>query len=342
MIKIVNVFVTRKCNRHCEYCGISTPAPFASSVYAEQKRTMQQAPIEKWILFFTRLKKYNPNAFTVFFGGEPFLNLPYLKEVIGWFHKNDMSYTIISNCSKAVQPNIYELINHLGEPLQGLTASIDPYPKLLTTNPVDTYTLSEEEEKTYDGYNFLTELIKRGLVKDPVAEMVADSITLKNLEKCIDIINAQGICCDVNVLDQAKNSMYDYSSIISSNSLVEKSVAKLMLARIAESNKNIHMKEEILPMIAENLPSNYDCKLEDGLHNISVESDLTLRLCARIWGRFSHDHSALDLFTDEGNESAAYKDIFEAMCEDKRQYCERCAWSCAMMSRFDNGSAIHA
>lgn len=342
MINIVNIFATRECNRKCEYCGIATNAsPFAAGIYNERKRKMQHALYSDWALFYERLKAHNPNAFTIFYGGEPFLNPTFMNHSILWYHENDMPYTIISNCSAAIRKNVYTLISHIGEPLKGFTASIDPYPHLLTHDPVDRFEMSEEEEKSHDGFIFLTELIEKGLVKDPVAEITADPKTLKFLERSIDILNSYGICCDVTVIDQAKNSMYDFSNVISSNAMVEKSVAKLLFARLVNSEKNIHMKKEILPIISENLPSNYDCKLEEGLHNISIEPDLNLRLCLRIGGRFTYNFSALDLFNDDGTESSKYKDIVEAMVEDKNQYCERCIWSCAMMSKFESGSALH-
>jgi len=219
------------------------------------------------------LKEHNPNCFHIFYGGEPFLRKD-LIEIIDFCNKKNIHYTIISNNSDQVQERIIKLIDNVE--VKGFTSSVDPV--LFSTNyDKDRY------EKSKKGLERLTKLTEK--IKDVVAEVTIDRETINYLKPLLKDLTNRKISSSVTSIDIAKNDFYDFSNVTDKNLLVlPDENTKKIFDEIKQEDFNIHMGKEFLDRLFEILPSNYDCKLEEDLHNITIDSDGSLRLCLRIMG----------------------------------------------------------
>lgn len=323
MINIANMLVTRKCNLKCTYCRISgdinydlRPDQYPDSSYYFKN----EKPASYWIELVDKLMVENPNIFFIWYGGEILLR-PDLSEIINHCNKVDANYTIISNSTAELDSLREKFFNEVGH-VKGWTASVDPG----FEQEGDT----DEARKSHAGYYLLKELIKNKLVDDPVAEITCDKDSIFKAEETIKKLSEEGIYSDLTVLDVAKTNWYDFSAVTSEEPLVPKTEeVKQVFDNLINSDYKIHMKESLLPRIYDILPANLDCKLEDELHSICIDSDGKLRLCLRIKGYSTDKFNALQLFTKDREE------IEEALGSDKEVLCKGCSHTCYIMSQLD-------
>jgi len=114
---------------------------------------------------------------------------------------------------------------------------------------------------------------------------------------------------------------------------------------INDPDYDIHMKTELLPEIAECLPSNLDCKMEDDVNTIAIDADGSMRLCLRIRGILTPEVDAMDIFQDGGTEelSDEYRD---SLMLDKVNLCKGCNHTCYIMGKLiskgiDSDELVH-
>jgi len=324
MINIASLILTRKCNLKCEYCRISGDTDYMiapreyknSKYYYEHERSL-----EYWIDVINRLVSHNPNIFFILFGGEPFL-YDNLSGIVKHLNCKDAHYTIISNCTLKERMKIF--FEEVGV-VKGFTASIDPG---FWLNCVDN--INHELYKSHIGFEYLKYLIKEKMVHDPVAEITVDNDNIPYLEETVKILSEEGITSDITVLDIAKNNYYDFSSITSRHQLVKKTEStKKIFDRLINSNYKIHMKDTLLQKIYDILPAELDCKLENDMNNITIDSDGLLRLCLRIKGREVPKFDVYNLLDPYGN----WKGITQAYKQDKQTLCKGCSWTCPIMTK---------
>jgi len=88
-IQIVNFLLTRRCNLQCSYCGIARNINNRLvKFYKNEVNT------KRIIKFLENLKKHNPNAFVIWYGGEPLLRND-LSEIIKYC--NNKHFVLKSN-----------------------------------------------------------------------------------------------------------------------------------------------------------------------------------------------------------------------------------------------------
>ncbi len=334
-VNIVNCLLTRKCNLKCSYCQISgnIDTPLRPKEYPNSKTYFNNEKDTRWwIDTLTTFWKQNNDVFFILYGGEPFIRWELLADLVLHLNKIGAHYTIISSCNEGIKKFIYKFFEKVPY-VKGFTASIDPGFYLKNVNSLED--TDDELYKSNTGYATLKELMNKGLVKDPVAEITCDKDTINYLYDTVKKLTEDGITSDITMLDIAKNNYYDFSNITNPVNLVHptKDVLDVFDKIIKDDSLKVHMKNYLLPRIYRDLPSNMDCEIEKGLHNVTIDSDGSIRLCLRIRGRFSTKFSASELFTVEGIESDKYKDIYEAMVADKEILCKKCMWSCMMMSK---------
>jgi len=320
-IKIVNWFLTRKCNFKCSYCGIIRER---KGVYPSMEYFYNnEVPSNIIISTLSKIKKHNSKCFHIFYGGEPLLRED-LSEIIKFCNENDIYYTIISNCFYKFV--LYDLLDKVGY-IRGFTASIDKYIK-----NDDEYFGSYEENKSFHG---LETLINLPNIKDRVAEITITPRTdLENICELIEVLSANEIYSDITFVDIAKNTYYDFSNVRDKWELVYKNKDLQNFFSFLKDKKYIHMKDILLPVMWDSLPSNFDCMLSKKLHNISIDADGAIRLCSRIRGIHAPSKFNVSNFIDdEGNIS---KGLHIAMIKDKGMVCELCNHTCQMMSYFDS------
>ena len=336
MINIVNCLLTRRCNLQCSYCQISgnINTPLKPTEYSPAKYYYEnEKNVDWWIDNLTKIWRHNNDVFFILYGGEPFLRYQMLAELV--IHLNNLGahYTIISSCNEGIKRNIFSFFDIVSR-VDGFTASIDPG-FFLKKGETRKDFVEDEDYKSCTGYTTLKDLMRQGLVRDPVAEITCDKDTIHQLYDTIVRLTADGITSDITMIDVAKNNYYDFSNITNSENLVHQSPEVLAVFDkiMKDSTLKVHMKDYLLPRIYKALPSNMDCEIEKDIHNLSIDSDGAIRLCLRIRGRHCVKYQVGDLLDFSGDPSELYQTIHEAMGADKDSLCKDCMWSCMMMSK---------
>lgn len=319
-IQIVNWLLTRRCNLRCEYCRLIRNYKNKPLIYPDityySKYEMRTNNITYGL---ERLKKHNPDCFMIFYGGEPTLRDD-LYQIVNYCNENDIHYTIISN--NINEKKTEELLSKV-DYVQGYTASIDPIIYISGQN-------SDIAKKSIQGIQKLTEL--KDKIRDVVAEITVTNDNLVYLYPLVKELTNRGINSDITFVDIAKSEFYDFSNIENRDILVQQTKElKEIIDRIISEKLNVHMRETLLPMIYENLPSQFDCGLDRDFHDMCVDADGSLRLCLRIRGLvMPYRYNVHSILNDDGTINS---EINKFVKMDKDSYCKGCNHSCYMMSK---------
>ena len=323
MIRIVNWLLTRRCNLNCSYCGIvdnRKSSPFLNN----------EISTDRVIKTLDKFQNYNPDVFHIFYGGEPFLRND-IGKILKHCNDNDINYTIISNCTPTVQKKILSVMEECGG-FKGFTGSVDP---IILMTPED----SDQNKKSAAAFYFLVSLKHDYKVKDVVAEITMDRKNFEYTYDLVKMLSGVGIYSSITAIDVNKNHLYDFAAfsyighLLSQNTRLKKLYEKIM----KDDTLLIHMKDVILEELFRNIRSTYDCKLEDGLHNLTIDADGSLRTCLRMKGIGSRYFNVETIFTG-GNNINPHLNL--AMKADKDVYCRGCNHTCVMMSRHEDGQRI--
>lgn len=327
-IRIVNFLLTRKCNLKCDYCAIvrnysSMPDqyPLISHYIKNEMST------ETVINALRKFKVHNPDIFIILYGGEPMLRKD-LPEIINFCNKNKIYYTIISNNTPEIQPLIKRLFKET-DYVEGFTSSIDP---VIFDHY---YSKKDRIKKSIEGMKRLKEIQARGNVKDVVAEITVMNENKHLLYDLVAELSSYGIYSDITFIDEAKCIMYDFSNIIDKNKLVYPTweLANILRKIMDDDNLLVHMKDILIPKMFDTLPSNFNCKLEDGIHNVTVDADGSMRLCTRIRGTYCPITHVSKLFKKQPG-TLVTDNFHDSIRTDKEGYCQQCNHSCLMMSQY--------
>jgi len=338
-IRIANWLLTRRCNLKCSYCRIATncktrPHEYPSMDYYYKNEMSTETVLQG----LSNIKRHNPDCFNIFYGGEPLLRKD-LPEIIQFCNNENIHYTIISNNSDGVQPAIKELFEKV-DVIKGFSSSVDP----LIFDP-NVHKHEDRYKKSIAGFERLKSL--KGKVKDLVAEITVSNENVLYLYPLVKELSEHGISSSITFIDIAKSDYYDFSNVTDKSALVEAGGELFMIfERIINDKLDVHMAEELLPQLFNNLPSNYDCKLEENLTNITIDADSTMRICLRIRGVKTPSNFTVLNFINEKNGHLKNSFIKE-ICNDKLDYCLKCHWSCPIMSdlideKEDLDSLIHS
>lgn len=324
-ISIVNWLLTRRCNLKCSYCGIVRDYKDKPGKYPDMKYYLKNEMTTHFIIKSLELfYKHNPFCFHLFYGGEPMLRKD-LSEIICYCNDNRILYTIITNNTPEVQPMIADLFLKTGH-IAGITSSIDPLPVVREGE--------DSDFKSSEGFKRLVE--QKEFVKDVVAEITVTSQNVHKLYETVKVLSEYGINSSITCIDPKKSPYYDFSNVNDPDLLLYPDNAVLLdqfelIKR--DPSADVHMKKYILNDLINSLPSNYDCALEKRLHNITIDSDGSLRLCLRIKGVSSGIFKATNLFMKNAEESIIIlPEVKNFMTRDKYLYCRSCNWTCPMMS----------
>ena len=326
-VRIVNWLLTRKCNLKCDYCGIVRDYEGKPFSYPDINYYIRnEMPTEVVLKALKSFKIHNPNIFHIFYGGEPLLR-PDLPKIINYCNDNEIYYTIISNNTPEVQPLLQKLFNKVNH-IEGFTSSVDPIFNEIGVN-------EDSIKKSIEGLKRLKEIQATGLVKDVVAEITVMNHNQHLLYELVSNLSEEEIYSDITFVDISKSSLYDFSNIRDESALVKPSfdLAVMFQALLSDDKLLIHMKDLLLPQMFDTLPSNFDCELEEGLHNLTIDADGSIRLCLRIRGASTPIYNIKELF-DESYPQLISNDIFNALKSDKKRYCKLCNHSCLMMSKY--------
>lgn len=332
MIQIVNWLLTRKCNLTCDYCAIVKDYPGMPTTYPPMKHYIKnEMSTDVVINALANFKNHNPEMFHIFYGGEPLLRKD-LPDIINFCNENEIYYTIISNNTPEIQPLIRRLFKET-DYVEGFTSSVDPH-ALMKIPSYITHDVFDMIQKSIEGLKQLKDIQARGDVKDVVAEITVMNNNLSYLEELVTTLSENEIYSDITFVDIAKSPYYDFSNVSDKDALVKPTfeLARMFQRMLDNDHLLIHMKDVLLPMMFDTLPSNFDCELEKGVHNVTVDADGKMRLCLRIRGELSTHIHVSEIFEKE-NPSLITKKFYDLLTYDKTSFCRLCNHSCLMMSK---------
>ena len=309
-VRIVNWLLTRKCNLKCDYCGIVRNQPDRPLSYPPLSYYIKnEMTTEVVIKTLEKLKVHNPNVFNIFYGGEPLLR-PDLADIINYCNENEIYYTIISNNTPEVQPALIKLFNKVVH-IEGFTSSVDPIFNEPELN-------KDRVKKSIEGLQRLKELQSAGLVKDVVAEITVMKHNQHFLHQLICNLSKEEIYSDITFVDIAKSIYYDFSNIRDKNLLVQPTfrLGEELNNIMNDSSLLVHMKDVLIPKMFDTLPSNFDCEIENGMHNLTIDTDGSIRLCLRIRGMSTPTYN-VDYLFDENYPQLISSGVYNAIKNDK-------------------------
>lgn len=326
-VRIVNWLLTRKCNLKCDYCAIVRDYEGKPSTYPDMSHYIKNEMTTEVVLNTLKaFKIHNPNIFHLFYGGEPLLR-PDLSDIINYCNDNEIYYTIISNNTPEIQPLLKKLFDKVDH-VEGFTSSVDPIFNEIGVN-------EDSIKKSIEGLKRLKEIQAAGLVKDVVAEITVMNHNQHLLYELVSDLSEEEIYSDITFVDIAKSRYYDFSNVKDKSDLVKPSfdLAVMFQALLSDDKLLIHMKDLLLAEMFDTLPSNFDCELEKGIHNLTIDADGSIRLCLRIRG-FSTPTFNVDYLFDQDNPQLISSRVFNAIKFDKKHYCKLCNHSCLIMSKY--------
>lgn len=327
-VRIVNWILTRKCNLRCTYCAIVQDYNNKPKLYPDMSHYIKnEMPTEMVIAALRAFKIHNPNMFHIFYGGEPLLRKD-LPLIINYCNENEIAYTIISNNTPEIQKQIKRLFVETDH-VEGFTSSVDPVVRMDET-PEDSI------RKSIEGLKRLKEIQQKGKVKDVVAEITVMNDNKHLLYDLVKELSNHEIYSDITFVDIAKSPYYDFSNVTDIDKLVSPNMELKSIFEELQNDQSllIHMKDVLLPKMFETLPSNFDCMLEKGLHNLTIDADGSIRLCLRIRGTVTPNVLSLDNLFSRTKPGELSEFIQDSIIIDKNVHCKMCNHSCLMMSKY--------
>ena len=211
--------------------------------------------------------------------------------------------------------------------IAGFTSSVDPVFNEIGAD-------EDRVRKSVEGLKRLKIIQELGYAKDVVAEITVMNHNQHLLHQLVSELSQTGIYSDITFVDISKNPYYDFSNVRDYGSLVYPTfeLASTMYELMKDESLLIHMKDVLMPQMFNTLPSNMDCHLEQGVHNVSVDADGSIRLCLRIRGTMTPKQYNLSNMFDEKDPTQLDKGFVCSIAKDKRRSCELCNHSCLIMS----------
>jgi len=323
-IRIVNWLLTRRCNLKCDYCAIVKNYKGKPEQYPDMSHYIfNQIDADRVIRGLEKIKKHNSNCFHIFYGGEPML-FKGLSDVINYCNDQDIHYTIITNNTDEVQGLIEKLIKDVRGGIKGLTSSVDPI-----------FHNRDESDRVRKSVSGLKRLVKyKAWINDIVAEITVMNENVPYIYDLVKTLSMEGINSDITFIDIAKNPYYDFANVWEPWRLVHISpeLAHQFQQLHDDKSLDIHMKNFLLPQIWHILPSEMDCRLEKGVHNLSVDADGSIRLCLRVRGvSLPEEYNLENIFNSDGSLNQR---AYISMCFDKQRFCKLCNHTCQLMSMY--------
>lgn len=333
-IRIVNWLLTRRCNLKCDYCAIVKDYKGMPKEYPPMSHYIKNEMTTEFVIdALARIKKHNPDCFHIMYGGEPLLRKD-LATIINYCNDEDIHYTIISNNTVEIQPLIEKLVKDVKGKIKGFTASVDPvmFVEIDSSEPMDN--IHEDRViKSLAGFENLKKM--KEYCDDVVAEITVMKHNKKHLFRLVSLLTESGINSDITFIDIAKSPYYDFSNISNEDLLVKQSPELAeQFQLISDNDVDVHMKHILMPEIWGILPSDMDCEIDKGLHNISIDADGSIRLCLRIRGTLTANLVSIETLFNERNE--VHPIAHSIISSDKRKHCKLCNHTCHLMSKYIN------
>lgn len=344
---IVNWLLTRRCNRHCPFCGLVNDSK-AGCYKKIDEVNAKELPIETTLETLACMNEIYPkdSLFHIFYGGEPFI-----KDRFDVFMKavNDMNiqYTVITN--SVLLDEVIRVFKFAGK-YKGLTCSLDPI------------VMDESNKLNNIKNNAALKLLEANkelhMTDDMTVECVFDKGNLKYTKAFMEFMAKYypDVSISISVYDYPKDMYYDFAANPNADGNYVDSMRifpddpevieafDIIRDGIKNGRYNIHMgkADGFVDLIQDTCDSSYKCNIvydEDPVSfpTLTIDADGEFRLCLRISG-VTHMY-AQDIFTsDKKVTKANLKKLKTVLEQNYDSYCKGCAWSCPMMDTFWDSS----
>jgi MoaA/NifB/PqqE/SkfB family radical SAM enzyme len=288
-----NILLTRRCNLNCSYCRLTrnySGNPYSANLPGEVSGKM-------WI---SLIDKLNP-VFSNIYGGEPLLYRD-LCEVISYMNHSGKKYTVFSN---GILLNKYLSGCTIDEIPSGLTlpydGKVDDKGRVVKSG----LTTKFFDDKKHIEYN----------IDDPVVVVTFDNSNCSELRSIVEHFEALGVYTEVTVRDAPKNPWYDFADAEKLGSTPQMNAMFDTAIQMKREGHKILNTVDALNLLKQHYTGTYSC--DSPWRILTIEPDLSPRLCLRIRGKLTPKCDATDMDS-----------TVEAMYQDKRELCEKCSWNC--------------
>lgn len=299
MIEVGSIFLTRRCNLRCGYCGIW------------RERVRELSP-EEWYKVLEPLK--DKVRFWNVPGGEP-TQYPRLEEMIRIFGELDFDYVL---CSNVFDVSVKDLDRWLSLGLPGLSVSIDG---LDFADPSSFYDHSSFL-KSFSGWSFLDFPFPKGFIK--LIGVAVSKKTLPCLERLIEVATEKDWYLCINLV-QTRKELHDLGVAGGDFAFSEQDrglVAELSAWLAEKKRQGYHLAdppEYFEAMARHGIAQDWHCTTPSIL---VVDADGSFRCCWEFKGE-RVPHLSSSGFSLEEFEQARREDV---------KKCPGCFWNCFWMA----------
>ena len=288
----LNLLLTRRCNLNCDYCRLTRV--YGGSPYGDIPGEVEP---EKWTEVIENLDP----IFTNILGGEPLI-YDGLYKIIRHMNENDRPYTLITN----------------GILLERYLDSGCDVPSGLCL----AYDGRAEDRGRSKKSGVADRFYSSGLhekygIEDPTLIATFDESNCSEMRSIVEYFEQFGVYTEVTVRDGSMNIFYDFAD---AEPLKKSREIDGMLDEAIEMKKDGHLifnTVDEFNLLKQHYTGTYRCV--DPWRNLTLEPDLSPRLCLRIRGLSTPLNSVTD-----------YNQTILSMSFDQVNLCEDCSWNCVM------------
>jgi MoaA/NifB/PqqE/SkfB family radical SAM enzyme len=329
---MIQCILTRRCKLACTYCSIAGNIDYEGRPpeYSDGKTLRaNEADTDYWVDILGRYFRHDPaGSYFVLLGGEPFIRPDMLTAIVRKLNEWGAKYTIATAATgDLIQARITSFLKDVGH-VYGLAVSVDPGFELDFRDDE-----RGEYAKSRGGFEVISDIVDRGLADDPSAVMTISRENVHLVPGTMKYLIDRGINVFLNLLVTQKTVYYDFPGKGEWQPCARDAETERVFEEIGAYTQDRHTTRDILPLMYASLPEEFNCHIENDLHNVTIEPDGALRLCTNIRGVACPALRTEDVLDESGCIiPAGMKMLQEAVAADKNNYCQRCALTCMMMS----------
>lgn len=302
---IAITYLTRKCPRNCDYCGIVSP-------------NMNELPDHKWIAVWKILEDMGVK-FNLILGNDPWILGPKLLTIMG---KHELPYGMYTSCYPDIFFKYWNIFFGSYKPINNLSCSID--------YPPDHYgnVSYEVERKSRDGWFALKNTRKHYPDIDCQGTFTVTRENFDLMPETIEELTYYGIMCAIGFINYNRDGHFDF--------FADTDDLKHLLFRVKDIDplwevfKQVRGKDLLIrnPHVLER--ENLWKYLNMGWHcggnptgGPTIDADGSLRCCGYRKGTFTPEYSIFDL--------PKWEQDWQQAVFDDAHLCPGCNWTCARM-----------
>lgn len=268
MIRQVCWFVTRACNRKCNYCKVF------------QNRRPKQLNTQESFKLLDIVKSLDPEIL-IFFGGEPTLRLDF-HDLVRYANGLDIDYAIITNGTRPIDFSI----------CKNITCSVDIIPGIHFDG------LGDIDLKSHAGYNTLIKAKAAG-VEDVCGNMIIHKQSYRYIPDLIKDLSKKGIWSIVGYVHSGSWNKWEFRTNCPEMMLNEKEIdwiSKELLKLKDNPNIMLHNVREYFELLPKYYKYSWRCSKFEYL---TIDTDGSIMTCPDYRGEKVPKHNIFKFDLDE-------------------------------------------